>query len=254
MVTIVKAACPHDCPDTCAMEVTADDGVAVEVRGGAMPFNGGRSAPRSRSTWTVPTRRSACSIRCGGSARRVSGECVRVFNDRGSYTLKAAVPDRARPGVVVAPSVWWRKLFARRPQRERPPLPGACRHGRGGDPLRLPGRGGTGLGARFGRAGRRVRKLNTAWLNARGLSRGVQCVAAGITARWAPGMQRRSSSSAIRCTRTVCCPSTTSVGTVIPRIFSRASIGAEPRNCISVCTARALRNRLARSAGGRPSK
>jgi anaerobic selenocysteine-containing dehydrogenase len=39
-----------------------------------------------------------------------NGERVRVFNDRGSYTLKAAVSDRARPGVVVAPSVWWRKL------------------------------------------------------------------------------------------------------------------------------------------------
>ena len=35
---------------------------------------------------------------------------MRVFNDRGSYTLKAAVSDRARPGVVVAPSVWWKKL------------------------------------------------------------------------------------------------------------------------------------------------
>ncbi len=40
----------------------------------------------------------------------VNGERVRVFNDRGSYTLKAAVSERARPGVVVAPSVWWRKL------------------------------------------------------------------------------------------------------------------------------------------------
>jgi len=39
-----------------------------------------------------------------------NGERVRVFNDRGSYVLKAAVTDRARPGVVVAPSVWWRKL------------------------------------------------------------------------------------------------------------------------------------------------
>jgi len=39
-----------------------------------------------------------------------SGDRVRVFNDRGSYTLKAAVSERARPGVVVAPSVWWRKL------------------------------------------------------------------------------------------------------------------------------------------------
>jgi anaerobic selenocysteine-containing dehydrogenase len=35
---------------------------------------------------------------------------VRVFNDRGSLELKARVSDRARPGVVVALSVWWRKL------------------------------------------------------------------------------------------------------------------------------------------------
>ena len=38
---IVKAACPHDCPDTCAMEIVVEDGVAVEVRGGAMPFTDG---------------------------------------------------------------------------------------------------------------------------------------------------------------------------------------------------------------------
>jgi anaerobic selenocysteine-containing dehydrogenase len=38
------------------------------------------------------------------------GDRVRVHNDRGSYTLKASVSGRTRPGVVVAPSVWWRKL------------------------------------------------------------------------------------------------------------------------------------------------
>ncbi len=31
--TIVKAACPHDCPDTCAMLVTVEDGRAVKVQG-----------------------------------------------------------------------------------------------------------------------------------------------------------------------------------------------------------------------------
>ena len=35
---------------------------------------------------------------------------VRVFNDRGSLLATARVTDRTRPGVVVAPSVWWRKL------------------------------------------------------------------------------------------------------------------------------------------------
>ena len=39
-----------------------------------------------------------------------NGDRVRVFNDRGTFTLKASVSTRARPGVVVAPSVWWKKL------------------------------------------------------------------------------------------------------------------------------------------------
>ncbi|HZI84735.1 MAG TPA: molybdopterin oxidoreductase family protein [Casimicrobiaceae bacterium] len=39
-----------------------------------------------------------------------AGERVRVHNDRGSLTLTARVTERARRGVVVALSVWWRKL------------------------------------------------------------------------------------------------------------------------------------------------
>jgi anaerobic selenocysteine-containing dehydrogenase len=35
---------------------------------------------------------------------------VRVFNDRGSLLVTARVTDRARAGVVVAPSIWWRRL------------------------------------------------------------------------------------------------------------------------------------------------
>lgn len=42
----------------------------------------------------------------------VDGDRVRVFNDRGSMTLKARVTDRAREGVVVALSIWWKKLAA----------------------------------------------------------------------------------------------------------------------------------------------
>jgi len=45
------------------------------------------------------------------SARGIAtGDSVRVFNDRGSLLASARVTDRARRGVVVAPSVWWRKL------------------------------------------------------------------------------------------------------------------------------------------------
>ena len=39
----------------------------------------------------------------------VDGDMVRVFNERGSYRLRARVNGRPRRGVVVAPSVWWKK-------------------------------------------------------------------------------------------------------------------------------------------------
>jgi len=37
------------------------------------------------------------------------GDLVRVFNDRGSHRLRARVNGKPRQGVVVAPSVWWKK-------------------------------------------------------------------------------------------------------------------------------------------------
>ena len=40
------------------------------------------------------------------------GDRVRIFNDRGAFTARAFVGERAREGVVVALSVWWRKLAA----------------------------------------------------------------------------------------------------------------------------------------------
>ena len=38
------------------------------------------------------------------------GDRVRAFNERGACELVAVVTPRARPGVVVSPSVWWNKL------------------------------------------------------------------------------------------------------------------------------------------------
>jgi anaerobic selenocysteine-containing dehydrogenase len=39
---LVRAACPHDCPDTCAMQVTVENGVAVKVEGAKdHPFTAG---------------------------------------------------------------------------------------------------------------------------------------------------------------------------------------------------------------------
>ena len=38
------------------------------------------------------------------------GDWVRIFNDRGAFGARARVTDKARPGCVVAVSLWWRKL------------------------------------------------------------------------------------------------------------------------------------------------
>jgi anaerobic selenocysteine-containing dehydrogenase len=45
-----------------------------------------------------------------GTRGIADGSYVRVFNDRGSLQLRARITDRARRGVVVALSVWWKKL------------------------------------------------------------------------------------------------------------------------------------------------
>ncbi|MEW6736047.1 MAG: molybdopterin oxidoreductase family protein [Acidobacteriota bacterium] len=39
-----------------------------------------------------------------------NGMMVRVFNDRGELQLKAIISERVKTGVVVAPSIWWRKM------------------------------------------------------------------------------------------------------------------------------------------------
>jgi len=45
------------------------------------------------------------------AARSIAtGDHVRIYNDRGCFTALARVTDRARHGVVVAPSIWWKKL------------------------------------------------------------------------------------------------------------------------------------------------
>jgi anaerobic selenocysteine-containing dehydrogenase len=51
-------------------------------------------------------------IHPGDAALRgiAEGDRVRIFNGRGSFATRARVSDRARVGVVAAPSVWWKKL------------------------------------------------------------------------------------------------------------------------------------------------
>ena len=40
----------------------------------------------------------------------IDGDLVRVFNDRGSMQARARVTDKAREGLVVGLSIWWKKL------------------------------------------------------------------------------------------------------------------------------------------------
>ena len=45
------------------------------------------------------------------SSRHINdGDVVRAFNQRGDMQLKAKVTDAVRKGLVVAPSIWWKKL------------------------------------------------------------------------------------------------------------------------------------------------
>jgi anaerobic selenocysteine-containing dehydrogenase len=45
------------------------------------------------------------------AARAIAhGDMVRIFNDRGAFVAKARVTDKARAGLVVGLSVWWKKL------------------------------------------------------------------------------------------------------------------------------------------------
>jgi anaerobic selenocysteine-containing dehydrogenase len=45
------------------------------------------------------------------AARNIDdGDMARIFNDRGSFVARARVTPKARPGLVVGLSVWWKKL------------------------------------------------------------------------------------------------------------------------------------------------
>ena len=38
------------------------------------------------------------------------GAMVRIFNDRGTFVARARITAKARPGLVVGLSIWWKKL------------------------------------------------------------------------------------------------------------------------------------------------
>ena len=51
---VVRAACPHDCPDTCAMKITVENGVAVKVEGAKdHPFTAGAPQRKEQAVHAV---------------------------------------------------------------------------------------------------------------------------------------------------------------------------------------------------------
>ncbi len=59
-------------------------------------------ARRNRTSTSIPTTPRRAASR--------EGDLVRVFNDRGAFGARARVTEKARPGCVVAVSLWWHKL------------------------------------------------------------------------------------------------------------------------------------------------
>ncbi len=45
-----------------------------------------------------------------GARRIEEGDRVTVWNDRGSFSVRAVLTERVQPGVILAPSIWWRSL------------------------------------------------------------------------------------------------------------------------------------------------
>ena len=96
-------ACPHDCPDTCAMEITVENGVAVEVRGPQCRSPRARCAPRSRSTSTARYR-IACCIRYGvGCEGQGQGRLERISWDEALDEIAAVRQDRCREPAADSP-------------------------------------------------------------------------------------------------------------------------------------------------------
>ena len=102
--TIVRGACPHDCPDTCAMLVTVEDGRAIAVRGDPEhPFTRGALCVKvndyvervySPDRVLHPLRRAGRQgerqvrtdhLGCG--ARRDRGRCPAIIAEHGAQAI-----------------------------------------------------------------------------------------------------------------------------------------------------------------------
>ena len=73
--TFVRAACPHDCPDTCAMVVTVEDGRAIKVHGDPEhPTTHGALCTKVSRYPERTYHEAGCCIPCVASAPRAAAD------------------------------------------------------------------------------------------------------------------------------------------------------------------------------------
>ena len=81
--------------------------------------------------------------RADAAARGIThGDLVRVFNDRGETYVTAIVGETTKPGVAVAPAIWWNKHHKVRTGLNALDQPAHIGHGRRRDLLHEPRAGG----------------------------------------------------------------------------------------------------------------
>ena len=97
---VVRGACPHDCPDTCAMLVTVEDGRADRRSAARRTIRRPAAccARRSRATSSARTPTSACCTRCSASAARAKAASSASAGTRRSTTIADALRRDRRVG------------------------------------------------------------------------------------------------------------------------------------------------------------
>ena len=138
---MVRGACPHDCPDTCAMLVTVTDGVVTGVKGDPdHPFTAGALCPKVHD-YEAPGQQPRARA-APAPARRAQGRGslrAHLLGRRAGRDRRALRRDRARARVRGDPPVQLprRARDAQRPRGRRPVLPPPRRVGERADLLRL---------------------------------------------------------------------------------------------------------------------
>ena len=138
---IVRAACPHDCPDTCAMLVTVENGSATAVRGDPdHPFTRGGLCVKVNNYQDRTNSPDRVLYPMKRSGAKGSGQFERITWDEALGEIKArwtAIIERIRPDRDPALQLSRHRGHPERPERRRPVLQQAGRHRHRADVLRF---------------------------------------------------------------------------------------------------------------------